>query len=445
MATASRRSVENADPFGPRRQRVLDALGDRAAMILPAAPEVVVGRDVELRYVPDPDLWYLTGYGHPEGVAVLCPSADGPFTLFVRDRDPDRELWTGPGEEVAAAGERTGADAVYPVDELDTRLPSLLKAVDRIYFRVGRGPGHVEELVLDILAGGRSARQRSGRGPAALLDPGLILDEMRLVKEPGEIAAIREAVNLTTAAFREALALVRPGAGEWEVEAAADAGFRRRGADGPAFATIAASGPNATVLHYTANRRTMAAGELLLLDAGARVGPYHTDLTRTVPVDGTFRGAARQAYEVVLRAREAALEQVGPGSSVEAVHQAAVATLVAGMVDLGLLHGEPGTLLADQAWKRYFPHTTSHWLGLDVHDVGTYTVDGSPRPLGPGMVLTVEPGLYVPPDDPAAPEPLRGIGIRVEDDVLVTDDGHEVLSADLPTAPDRIAELVGSR
>ncbi len=414
-------------------------------MILVASPEVVVGRDIELRYVVDPDLWYLTGYSEPEAVVVLVPSAEAAFTLFVRDRDPDRELWTGPREEVDEAGERIGADQAHPVDQIQARLPSLLKGVDRVYFRLGSGRGDVERLVLDVLGAGRMARQRSGRGPAELADPGLLLDPMRLVKDPAEIRAIRDAVDVTTAGFREALGTVGPGVGEWVVEAAADGAFRRAGADGPAFATIAASGANATYLHYTANDGVMQSGDLLLLDAGARHEIYNADLTRTVPVDGRFHGGARDVYEAVSAAQRAAIRAVTPGAPVDAVHHAALNVLIPAMVDLGLVSGSPDELLEnDAAWKPYFPHNTSHWLGLDVHDVGTYASDQGPRPLEPGMVLTVEPGLYVPVDDPDAPESLRGIGVRIEDDVLVTEQGAEVLSADLPTEADEIVELLGT-
>lgn len=431
------------DLFARRRRRVLDALDQRSAMILPAAPELVAGRDNELRYAVDPDLWYLTGYAQPEAVAILAPGAESAFTLFVRDRDPERELWTGTREEVEAAGERVGADAAHPIDDLDERLPGLLGGVDRIFFRIGAGPAHVENLVLDLLAGGRTARQRSGRGPAHLADPGLLLDEMRLIKEPAEIDAIRDAIAITVDAFRHGLARVRPGAGEWQVEAATEYAFRDAGADGPAFATIAASGPNATVLHYTDNRRVMRTGELLLLDAGARHRIYNGDLTRTVPVDGQFTGPAADVYRAVLDARHAAFDAVRPGASVEDVHRAAVRSLLPAMTGLGLLQGEPDELLEDtDAWKRFFPHSTSHWLGLDVHDVGTYAVDDAPRPLAPGMVLTIEPGLYIPADADDAPRDLRGLGVRIEDDVLVTDHGAENLSRELPTDPDEVAALV---
>jgi Xaa-Pro aminopeptidase len=429
--------------FAARRARVLRELGDNAAMILPAAPEVVVGRDVELRYVVDPDLWYLTGYEEPEAVAVLCPGAEHPFTLFVRDRDPARELWTGPREEVEDAGERIGADAALPIDDLEEALPGLLQGVDRLYFRLGAGAGHVEALVLDVLGGGRAARQRSGRGPAELADPGLILDELRLIKEPGEIEAIRDAISITADGFRDAFRVVGPGVGEWEVEAAAEHAFRRAGADGPAFTTIAASGATATALHYTANRRRMEAGELLLLDAGARHRIYSADLTRTVPVSGRFEGVQRDIYHAVLEAEKAAIAAVAPGTPADAIHRAALAVLVPAMVDLGLLHGDPAELLdSESAWKPFFPHSTSHWLGLDVHDVGTYAVAGDSRPLAAGMVLTIEPGLYVPADSDA-PAHLRGIGVRIEDDILVTDDGAEVLSRELPTDPEAVTDLVG--
>ncbi|HUE95277.1 MAG TPA: aminopeptidase P N-terminal domain-containing protein [Longimicrobiaceae bacterium] len=416
-------------PHARRRAAVLDALGETAAMILPAAPERVVGRDVELRYIVDPDLWYLTGYEEPDAVAVLCPSADDPFTLFVPDRSPERELWTGPREEPEAVGERIGADAVATVDTLGVALPKLLRGVDRLFFRIGTGRNDVERLVLDILGGGRAARQRSGRGPAELADPGLILDDMRLVKAPEEIAAIRAAVDITVAAFEETLGIVRPGMGEWEIEATIEAAFRRAGADGPAFPTIAASGPNATVLHYTANRRVMNDGDLLLLDAGARHRIYNADITRTVPVNGRLEGPGRDVHEAVQAANHAAIDAVRPGATTRDVQRAALRSLIPAMIDLGLLTGDPDELIdREDAWKPWFPHTTSHWLGLDVHDVGTYAVAREPRPLAPGMVLTVEPGLYIAADDPDAPEPLRGIGVRIEDDVLVVEHGAEVLS-----------------
>jgi Xaa-Pro aminopeptidase len=432
----------DSSTFARRRQRVLESLGGDEAMVVAAAPEILVGRDLELRYVVDPDLWYLTGYPEPEAVAVLCAAADAPFTLFVRPRDPERETWTGPRGGVEAALERYGADAAHPIAELASRLPELLRPTRRIHFRVGGGRPEVERAVLDVLGDGRARRQRSGVGPAELADPGLILDEMRLVKEPGEIAAIRDAVGITVAAFRDGIAVARPGAGEWEVEAAVEGAMRRAGADGPAFATIAASGANATVLHYTANSRRMDKGDLLLLDAGARHRIYNGDLTRTIPVGDRFAAPQRDVYQAVLAARHAAIAAAVPGATTRDVHRAALDILVPAMVDLGLLHGDPAELVEqEESHKRWYPHNTSHWLGLDVHDVGTYGINGQPRRLEPGMVLTIEPGLYVPPHHDDTPRHLRGIGVRIEDDLLITPDGHDVLSADLPTNPEAIEEL----
>jgi Xaa-Pro aminopeptidase len=441
-------SEPKIDPaaFSRRRERVLNALGADGAMVLAAAPEIVVGRDLELRYVADPDLWYLTGYPEPEAVAVLSGAAEAGFTLFVRPRDPERETWTGPRGGVEAALERYGADAAYPIAELAARLPELVRETHRIHFRVGGGRPGVERVVLDVLGRGRGGRQRSGRGPAELADPGLILDDMRLVKEPGEIEAIRDAVNITVDAFREGLSAARPGAGEWEVEAAVEGAMRRAGADGPAFATIAASGANTTVLHYTANQRRMAEGDLLLLDAGARHRIYNADLTRTIPVGKRFSAPQRDVYQAVLEAERAAIAAVRPGATTHDVHFAALDVLVHAMVELGLLHGDPAELVElEDPRKRWYPHNTSHWLGLDVHDVGTYGVRGQPRPLQPGMVLTIEPGLYIPAHAADAPPRLRGIGVRIEDDILVDDHGPTVLSAALPTDLDAIEHLARSR
>jgi Xaa-Pro aminopeptidase len=430
--------------FGARRRRVLEALGERGAMVLPAAPEVRVGRDLELRYRVDPELWYLTGYAEPEAVAVLRGGEEESFTLFVRPRDEGRETWTGPRGGVEAALEGFGADAAHPIGELDAALPALLRGVDRIHFRVGGGRQDVQRVLLDTLARGRGARQRTGRGPAELTDPGLVLDEMRLVKEPGEIEAIREAVRISTAAFLEGFAAARPGAGEWEVEAAVEAAMRRAGAEGPAFATIAASAGHATVLHYTANDRRMNAGDLLLLDAGARFRGYHGDLTRTAPVGGRFSPRQRDIYEAVLAARDAAIEAARPGATILDVHHAALRVLLDAMVRLRLVDGETEDLMdQEDRWKRWFPHNTSHWLGLDVHDVGTYAVDGRPRTLQPGMVLTIEPGIYVPAHAEDAPAGLRGIGVRIEDDLLITDAGPDVLSRQLPADPDAVQALLG--
>jgi Xaa-Pro aminopeptidase len=360
------------------------------------------------------------------------------------------------------AAERFGADAAYPIAELESRLATITREADRLLLRIGNGREDVEGVVRRLLAQGRDRRQRWGHGPHILADAGTVLDDMRLIKDDVELDRMRAAADVTMAGFREALAQVSPGRGEWEVEAAIDAAFRRRHADGPSFPTIAAAGANATVLHYIDNNEVMDAGSLLLLDAGARVQGYCGDITRTVPVDGRFRPEQRAVYDAVLAAHHAAIDAVRPGSSLQEVHGAAVRVLAEAMVHLKLLDGPVDALLeqyeeeseakraghepdADQdappGIATFFPHRTSHWLGLDVHDVGVQMVDEGPRPLQPGMVLTVEPGLYVSTDS-KAPAALRGVGVRIEDDVLVTPAGHQVLTADLPVEADALADLL---
>ncbi len=436
-------SPSDAALYAARRARALERLGDDGVLVIPAAPELRAGRDLELRYRPDPDLFYLTGYPEPEAVLVLAPGhEDGSYTLFVRPRDPDRERWTGARGGPDAARDVYGADAAHPLAELEERLPAVLRKRGAIYYPLDTGIDRIDALVRRVLERARATRQRHGIGPRFLADPGVILDELRIRKEPRELALLRGAARITAEGFLEAAALVAPGAGEWEVEAALEAAFRRRGADGVGFPTIVASGANATVLHYIENARRMEAGELLLVDAGARYRGYNGDIARTFPVSGRFSPVQRELYDIVLAAHDRAIAAVRPGATPQDVHQAALRVLVDAMVSLGLLHGNVDELIAQEKYRPFYPHQTSHWLGLDVHDVGSYALRDAPRPLEPGMVLTIEPGLYVPPDAADAPAELRGAGIRIEDAVAVTDDGHEVLTAAIPTAADRIEALL---
>ena len=415
---------------------MLDRLGPNAALILVAAPELWAGANIELRYLPDSSLYYLSGCAEPEVVLVLCNAPDQPgVTLFVRDRDPERELWNGPRRGVEEAAEAFGVDVAYPVSELETRLPGLLEHTDRLYYRMGVRAA-LDRLVLDALAAARVRRPRSGVGPHTVTDPGRVLDSLRLVKDELEIALIRRACDLTVDAFLELRDEVRAGAGEWEIEAALEAAFRRRGASGPAFPAIVGSGANATVLHYSDNHSVVGRGEVVLVDGGARAAMYCADVTRCYPADGRFSPAQRALYDVVRRAHDAAVAAVRPGAPVSGVHDAAVRALVEGLLELRLLSGAVDELIArPDAWRRFYPHRSSHWLGLDVHDVGDYLVGGEPQPLQPGMVLTVEPGLYIPISEEVSPPELRGTGIRLEDDVLVTTSGADVLTARLPLDP----------
>jgi Xaa-Pro aminopeptidase len=427
--------------FARRRAAVVEALGD-GVMVLPAAERQFRSRDTEYRYRPDSELYYVSGATEPGTVVVLKGGEEPLFVIFARDRDPEAELWEGPRLGPEAAGERFGADAAYPLSELETRLPALLHESDRLHFRLSR-EGTVKGLVEAALKQARARGARAGAGPRGVLDPGEILDELRIVKDEHEIQRVRRACATTLEGHRAALSRVAPGAGEWVVEAEVAAAFRRAGADGPGFATIAASGPNACVLHYVANDRTMEEGDLLLLDAGAELDHYNGDVTRTVPASGRFTPEQRAVYDVVDAARAAALQAVRPGIPVSDVHAAAASVIADGLRSLGVLTAsweEPG---AERAVRSFFPHQTSHWLGLDVHDPGDYAKGGEPRLLEAGMVLTVEPGVYIREDAEVGPG-LRGVGVRIEDDVLVTVEGHENLTAALPTSADEIEDLVGS-
>lgn len=431
-------------PYRDRRRRVLERLGEDGALLLVAAPELRIGPDTDVRYVPDAELFWLTGYSEPRAVLLLRGSVDGPrFNMFVRPRDPDRELWTGPRGGVEAAVERFGAEAAYPLTELDERLPALLRDTNTLYARPGQGSPEFDQLVLALLATGRRTRPRRGRGIHTLRDPGVLLDPLRRTKDAWEVARIREAAEITVAAFSEAAKQIRPGAGEWQIEAALDAGFRGRGGFGPAFPTIVAGGANATTLHYIANDRPLSEGELVLIDAGARKSMYCADISRTFPVSGAFTPEQRQLYEVVLAAHDRAIEAVHPGATVADVHGAALRALLEGLRELGCVAGEIDALVVRPAeWNAWYPHRTSHWLGLDVHDAGAYVERGRDTALQPGMVLTVEPGLYFPAGDDRCPPALRGTGVRIEDDVLVTVTGREVLTDALPADADGILDLM---
>lgn len=430
------------EAFAQRRTRVCQMLR-KGALILPAAPVCHRSRETQHRYRPDSELFYLTGCTDPGVVAVLRDTEDESFVLFVPRRDPKAEVWSGVRMGPEEARERLGAEAVYALEELEERLPGLLRPIRRIFFRLGVHP-RLEAQVVYALQWARSRGSRTGEGPRAVEDPGELLDGLRLVKEPEEISRIREATSLTVAAFGETLGATQPGMGEWQVEAILEAAFRRGGASGPAFPTIVGSGENGCVLHYVENKDTIDGDGLVLLDGGAEVDLYAGDVTRTFAGGGRFSARQLEVYEVVLRAHQAATAKVAPGSTMAQVNDAALEELVRGLVGLGVLIGDPGDLKARKAYEPYFPHKTSHWLGLDVHDVGDYSSETGSRFLEPGMVLTIEPGLYFPsgPDSPS--HPYQGIGVRIEDDLLVTADGAENLTESLPVAPGELEELVGA-
>ena len=433
------------DPFRRRRERFLAEIG-RGVAVLCSAPELIKSRDTEIRFRQDSDFFYLTGFTEP-GVAVLTPhDGDHRFTLFVRPRDPERETWNGPRAGIEGALERFGADAAYPLEEVEERLKPLLEPAGAIWYALGSNEA-MDRRLTGWIREWRYRRARTGKGPSDVMDPAGVLDPMRVVKEPGEAELIRRACRLSADAHLAAMRAARPGVGEWELANVVNGVVHAAGPEcAPAYPTIVGSGANATVLHYTLNRRRAEAGDLVLVDAGAERAMYCGDITRTFPVSGRFTPPQRAVYDVVLRAEEAAIAMVRPGVTIAEIHDATRAVLARGMVELGLLQGDPDALVeGEDELKRYYMHQTSHWLGLDVHDAGDYRARGGDwLPLRPGMVFTVEPGIYVPADAEDAPAGLRGIGVRIEDDVLVTEDGCEVLTRGVPVDPDEIERLVGS-
>jgi Xaa-Pro aminopeptidase len=424
--------------FAARRQAYLDALGPNAVAIVHSLPERTRTGDSHYPFRQHSDVVYLTGFAEPETTVIMRPGAESErFVMFVRPRDPELETWNGRRAGLEGAREHYGADAAYATEELDGRLLDLIANCDELHYALGVDPA-MDARVAAVLARLRKTEKRGKRPPRAVVDPRVSLHELRLHKSPEELAVLRKAAAITAGAHVEAMRAGRPGTFEYELEAAINFQFRRHGGAGPGYTTIVGAGENATILHYVENRCAIADGDLVLVDAGCEYDHYTADITRTWPASGRFSDAQREVYALVLEVQEAAIAMTRPGVTLDELHQACVRKLTEGMIALGLLEGEVDARIEDLSFKRFYMHGTSHWLGMDVHDVGAYTRDGKPRPLAPGMVITIEPGLYVAADAEGVPERLRGIGVRVEDDVLVTTDGHEVLTA---ACPKQIAEL----
>ena len=437
--------------FGARRARVLDAMAARGGgvAVLFTAPERVRNRDSDYPYRFDSHFWYLTGFGEPgAALALIASGGRREAILFCRARDEAQELWDGFRYGPELAMREFGFGAAHPIDAIDTVMPMLLEEAPALYCALGIG-GELDVRVHRWLDAVR-AKSRSGvRAPTALVDLLAIVDEMRLLKDAAEIETMRRAAQISADGHVRLMQECRGGLREYELEAELLHEFRRQGAEGPAYTSIVAGGPNACVLHHPAGTARLEDGQLCLVDAGCEVDGYASDLTRTFPVSGRFSAEQRSVYELVLAAQSAALGEVAPGRPFNAPHDAATRVLTQGLVDLGLLTGSLNDLLESGAYRQFYMHRTGHWLGLDVHDVGDYrepgdAPDGAARPwrrLQPGMVLTVEPGLYLRPA-PNVPAAFHHIGVRIEDDVLVTEDGHEVLTQAAPKRPDEIEALM---
>lgn len=422
------------DVHAARRARVLESMGPSSVLVVFSAPLALRNNDVEHEYRQDSDFYYLSGFDEPESVLVLSTVRAERYTLFVRPRDPERETWDGPRAGVDGATKHFGADAAHPIAELAGRFPDYLENAERLHYRLGRVRSE-DDRILDALDRARAKARRGSSYPLEIADPAGILHEMRRLKEPGEIELMVRAADITKEAHVLAMSRARAGTYEYELEALLRGVFRQSGSERPAYAPIVGSGPNATVLHHRRNDRRMEDGELVLIDAGCELGYYASDVTRTFPVSGTFSGPQRALYDLVLEAQSRSIEATRPGATLDDVHRESVRVITQGLIDLGFIQGPLDTAMSEERFKPYYMHKTSHYLGMDVHDVGQYFVRGKHRPLEPNVVITVEPGIYVPASDAAAPPEYRGIGIRIEDDVLVTPDGRRVLSESIPRSP----------
>jgi Xaa-Pro aminopeptidase len=429
--------------FAERRRALMEKLPHGVA-VFPAAPVALRNNDVEHDYRQDSDFYYLTGFDEPESVLVLTTEHDQhKVVLFVRPRDPAREVWDGKRAGVDGAVSEFGADVAYPIGELAARFPDYLQNHEKLLYRMGRDRSFDEKL----LAGLDATRARARRGvswPMQIVDSAALLHEMRVLKSSDEVATMRRAAAITRDAHVAAMQHARPGRFEYEVEALLAQAFRRQGSQRLAYSSIVGSGPNATVLHYRNNDRLMQDGDLLLVDAGCEVDYYASDVTRTFPVNGHFTEPQRAIYQIVLDAQLAAIAATRPGVTLDAVHACALDVIVDGLVRVGLVQGEREQVLADALYRPFFMHRTSHYLGMDVHDVGAYFQARKPRVLEAGMVITIEPGLYIGDNDASAPAQFRGIGVRIEDDVLVTSDGCVNLTGDIPKTVSELERVCAS-
>ena len=434
----------SAEHYRKRRKQLMRMAGEQAIVVLRAAPERIRSRDTHYPYRQDSDFWYLSGFAEPEAVLVLIPGRrHGEALLFCRERNPEREGWDGPRLGPESAVDTLRMDDAYDIDDIDDILPGLLEGRSRVYYHFGRDTDFDLQLIGWVNRVREQVRQ-GAQPPHEFLELGHLLDELRLFKSREELRLLQRAADISVLAHEAAMRAARPGLHEYSLQAEVERVFRLHQAE-PAYGSIVGAGANACVLHYRANNAPLRDGELVLIDAGAEYHGYAADITRTFPVNGKFSREQRALHDLVGAAQQAALAQARPGITYEAMHDAAVRTLSEGLLKLGLLKGKLEKVIADGAYKRFYRHKTGHWLGLDVHDVGDYRIDGESRLLEPGMVFTIEPGLYVGADDASVAEKWRGIGIRTEDDVVITRDGHAVLTDALARSADAIEAFMAQR
>jgi len=434
----------------PQLKEFMRRIDKDSVAIIPAAREAVRSHDTNYRYRQNSDFFYLTGFEEPEAIAVIAPSRDKKFTLFVRPRDLEQEIWTGYRAGVEGAVTDYSADQAFTINEFDEKLPEIINGPSVLYYAFGHTTPEMDQKIIRQLTLMRETNRRPLEPPRMIVDPSSILHEMRVVKSPEETEIMQRAADIAAEAHVEAMQAVRPGMMEYEVEAMLEAYFRRHGASGSSYTSIVGAGGNATVLHYIDNKDQLQDGDLLLVDAGAEYKGYASDITRTFPINGKFSDAQRDIYELVLKCQKSCVDMVRPGVRLEDLKTHSVEVLTEGMVELGLLKGNPKKLIEEKKYMQFYMHNLGHYLGIDVHDAGRYYFNGESRPAEVGMVMTIEPGLYISPDTSRIPEGFNqeipakylGIGVRIEDDVCVTENGARVLTHKVPKEREEIETLM---
>lgn len=425
----------------PQLAEFMRRMDQKSVAIIPGAREATRSNDTQYRFRQDSDFYYLTGFEEPEAIAVIAPAHEHPYTLFVRPRDPEREIWDGRRAGVEGAKNEYGADESFPIAEFDQKLHEILDGAQNLYYRLGVNTARDNTIIQEI-ARMRALNRKPIHPPQTIVDPATIIHEMRVLKTPEELELMQRAADIAAEAHCAAMKSVRAGMKEYEVEALIEQIFRKQGAAAPAYTSIIGAGPNATVLHYINNDGELRDGELLLIDAGAEYKGYASDITRTFPINGRYSKAQREIYDLVLKAQMSCVEMVRPGTTHDELKKHSIEVLTEGMVELGLLKGDPEELIKEKKYEQFYMHGLGHMLGIDVHDVGQYYFDKESRALEAGVVMTVEPGIYINPNTNDIPEQYLGIGVRIEDDVLCTADGPRVLTTKVPKQAEEIEALM---
>jgi Xaa-Pro aminopeptidase len=431
-----------ASEYKRRRRELMRMMGADSIAILPAAPQLIRNRDVHFPYRPDSDFYYLTGFAEPEAVCVLIPGGKhGEYILFNRERDPQKEQWDGARAGQEGACEIYGADDSFPIGDMDDILPGMLERAEKVFYAMGCSP-ELDKRLPEWINRIRCESRGGLQGPMEIIALDHYLHEMRLFKSRSELKVMRQAARISAAAHKRVMQACKPGVWEYQLEALFIQDCSHKGARAQAYPPIVGAGENGCTLHYIDNKDQLRDKQMLLIDAGCEVDCYASDITRSYPVNGRFTPAQRQLYELVLAAHDAAIKKVKPGNHWNDLHDAAVRTITRGLLKLGIIKGTLAKAIKEEKYKPFFPHRTGHWLGMDVHDVGDYKVDGAWRLLEPGMVMTIEPGIYIPSGTKGVAKKWQGIGIRIEDNVLVTKEGHEVLTKDAPKTIEEIEAIM---